>query len=298
MTSSARRTVSSCLRLLVRLLVRRRRPPGPGAAPPSGPRGPRRARSSRFIVVLLESDPCLRPRDGAGNCLMTQCSKQIDGMNERDVIARTYRRFQRVWPAAGLSGASGGFEGRSSLSWMPPKPPFERIATRSPGPERSATSVRTISSTVGTKAAVAALPPDARDELGLREPLALGHLPRQVRGGDDHAVGAGERAGEVVLEDARAWPCTSAARTRPRGARLAPERPQRRERRRDRRRVVGEVVVDRDAPGLAAHLEPALDPLEAPPAPRARPRARRRPRPRPRAPPARCGRCARRPSAG
>ena len=179
---------------------------------------------------------------------------------------------------------------------MPPNPPLDRMATRSPG-RSSATRARTISSTLGMKAASRALPADAVDELGLRQPLALRHLARQVGRRDDHPVGAGEGPGEAVLEGARLGRV---------GARLehgheapaAPQGPQGRERRRHRRRVVGEVVVDGDAAGLASHLQAALDAPEGRRAPRGRPRARPRPRPRPPGPPARCGRCARPPSAG
>ena len=140
---------------------------------------------------------------------------------------------------------------------MPPKPPFERTATRSPGRSPWARS-RTISSTVGTNAASVPSRRMPATSSASESRWPSGTLPGQVRRRDDHAVRAGERPGEAVLERAglgRVGPRLEDGHETP----VLPQGPQGGQGGGHGGRVVGEVVVDRDASRLPAHLQPALD---------------------------------------
>ena len=144
----------------------------------------------------------------------------------------------------------------SSLSYAPPKAPFEKSATVSPGvrPRRGAS---TMASMVGI---ARALSPSSRASRSRSRRSASGTFVRPERGEQDVVGGVeGARVGFLVERAARG----RAARLEgdpERALRMA--RPQGAERLVDGRRVVREVVVDAHAARLAEQVLPPAHALE------------------------------------
>ena len=185
----------------------------------------------------------------------------------------------------------------SSLPWMPPNPPLDIRTTRSPGAMPRATTV--VDDVVDRRARTRADWP--RSQVGARaatDSRSSSGRARAEHRRDDHFVGAGERPGEVVLED-------PPARRSRRGSNTAQMRACR-VRRAGAPASVSATAVGWCAkssntvtpPAVANHLEPALArPRNAASPSRERRRVDARRRRRRRSPPARCARCARRAAA-
>ena len=91
---------------------------------------------------------------------------------------------------------------RSSFWWMPPKPPFDIMTTRSPG-RCSRTMASTMSSIESASRADWPRPCEIAHQLRHRQPLGLRQRrPKHRR--DQHLVGRGERPREIVLKHAAA----------------------------------------------------------------------------------------------
>ena len=183
-------------------------------------------------------------------------------------------------PGAGLAPASAP----SSFSWIPPKPPFERTTTRSPvaqlparaGPRSRRPRARSRPASPSRRIPATRSASDSR--------CPSGTLPGRWAAATITRSAAGEGSGEVLLEDPRARGVGARLEDRHDAARVRRRRPgsARSAFRVSRTAVgmVGEVVVDRDAPR----------PCPAPPAAASRPGTRRGPRARPRGDPRRGGR--------
>ena len=179
----------------------------------------------------------------------------IDGLRE-------LRRAARRLLPAGLNRVHGtataalrACERGQQLLWMPSKPPFDMTTTRSPARSRARRFER-----CRRRSACSARrrPADADRRRAARSTAAD---PRAASSGTP----AAESRGRPWRTRGRSRPGTSAGTTTPSAARRPPR--SRRsgyadahagQRFGDRRRMVREIVVDRDAAGGAAHLQPPL----------------------------------------
>ena len=264
----------------------------------------RTSSNSRFMAALLEQSPVPPASTHRGAATRNLGHDWVHGELRGELYhTRAGSRFQGVREARAAQPRAVS-RASSSRSWIPPKPPFERMATRSPG--RSAPARRaTISSTPGRTSASR---PRARIEStssASESRCSSGTLSRQMGRRHHDPVRPAEGPREVLLEQARARGEGARLEHRDQPSRRAlgqssastgSGRPQGLERRPHRGRVVGEVVVDGDAPATRPRTSRRRSDApeggqRATAAPPARPP---RPRPRP-GRPGRCARCAPRP---